>query len=78
MRAEWYQKSFDFNRKYTRSKVAIHLKKEMSKFYVRCPQAWDEVLVLKGTTPVAIMQSGRLSSGSAKPPVDEDIPNHDE
>jgi hypothetical protein len=76
MPAQWYQKSLDFYRKYTRSKVADHLKKEMTKYYTRCPQAWYEVLALKGTTPAAV-QSGRRSSGSAKPPVDEDIPDYD-
>ncbi len=38
----------------------------MLKFYTRCPQVLDEVLALKGTIPVAMMQSGRRSSRSAK------------
>ncbi len=57
------------------SKVADHLKKEITKFYTRRV----EVLALKGTTPqAASVQSGRRSSGSAKPSVDEDIPDYDE
>ncbi len=56
MPAQWYQKSIEFYRKYTRYKVADHLKKEVSKFYKRCYQAWDEVLALKSTTPEAMMQ----------------------
>jgi hypothetical protein len=67
------KKRLEVYRKYTRCRPP---QERMNKFYTWSLQALDEVLALKETTPAAV-QSGRRSSGSAKPPVDEDIPNYD-
>ena len=77
--AQWYSTSYSFYRKYERTRVVEHLKKKMLKFYTDCPQAWDELLFLKGFTTPAAASSRKYHTGIAhQAPSAEQVPDFDE
>ncbi len=77
--AQWYKTDFNFYRKYARPDVVEHLKKKMLKFYKECPEAWGELLTLKGFTSPAAAFSRRSYAGIAdQEPIAAAVPDFDE
>ena len=45
---QWYQEKLAwYKSQYTRERVRTYIKKQMTKFFEECPQAWHAVLNLK-------------------------------
>ena len=62
-----------------RPNVVYHLKKKMLKFYKDCPEAWGELLTLKGFTTPAAASSRRYHAGIAdQEPIAAAVPDFDE
>ncbi len=77
--AQWYSTSYSFYRKYTRHNVVTHNKKKMLKSYSDCPEAWDELLSLKGCTTPAAASSWKSHAGIAhQAPSALPVPDFDE
>jgi hypothetical protein len=74
----WYNTSFSFYRKYTRTNVKDHLKKKMLKFYTDCPEAWGEILNIKGNTTPPLASIRKSRAGIAQEPSALPVPDFDE
>ena len=74
----WYNTSFSFYRKYTRTNVKDHLKKKMLKFYTDCPEAWGEILNIKGNTTPPLASIRKSRAGINKEPSALPVPDYDE
>ncbi len=77
--AQWYTTSFNLYRTYAKTNVKDHLKKKMLKFYTDCPEAWRELLTLKGFTTPAAASSRKSSAGiTYQEPIATAVPDFDE
>ncbi len=65
--------------KYARPNVVDHLKKKMLNLYKDCPEAWGELLTLKGFTTPAAASSRKSYTGIAdQEPIAAAVPDFDE
>ena len=72
---QWYQAKLKFYGTFTREQVARALKVHLTRFYDDCPEAWVEVLKIRGGGAPAADSAGAALGGAE--PIDEAPPGLD-
>ena len=72
---QWYQAKLKFYGTFTREQVARAFKVLLTRFYDDCPEAWGEVLKVRGGGAPAADSAGAALGGAE--PIDEAPPGLD-